>query len=114
MLYELYDEIVNKEEQSVDVYRDTFVKYVRNRPFVVFVKYDDTKEDIYDDFFAKLLRLDNYDREIKFIDIRGKGEENHEKIEEAVELIEEHHDPVQHDRMNIDRDLVIRIDVTQL
>lgn len=114
LLYELYDEIVNKEEQSVDVYRDTFVKYVRNRPFVVFVKYDDTKEDIYDDFFAKLLRLDNYDREIKFIDIRGKGEENHEKIEEAVELIEEHHDPVQYDQMNIDRDLVIRIDVTQL
>lgn len=109
-LYELYDEIVNKEGQPLSTYREKFLKYVRERPFVVFVEYNDTVTEVYDKFLRKNVRLGNYQRDIGFVDIRGTGEDNHEKIEDTINMIEEHHDQIKYKKRTIGRDLTVRFD----
>lgn len=93
-------------------YGDLFTTLVSNKPFVVFVKTEDTPQEVYDAVLMKVLRGTEYDVEVDFVDVRGINRTNHRTIEEAVARLADDYGDLSYDRRTDGRELVVRIDAT--
>lgn len=93
-------------------YAETFVTLATNKPFVVFVKTEDTAQEVYDTVLMKNLRRKEYDADVDFIDVRGINPTNHQTIEEAVSRLNDDYENLSYERRSTDHEMVVRIDAT--
>lgn len=89
-----------------------FATLVSSKPFVVFVKTEDTPQEVYDAVLMKVLRGTEYDVDVDFVDVRGINRTNHRTIEDAVAELEDDYGDLSYDRRTDGRELVVRIDAT--
>ncbi|MFB6215705.1 MAG: hypothetical protein ABEJ72_01870 [Candidatus Aenigmatarchaeota archaeon] len=96
-LRQLYQEMKESEDWKEGNYQEEFVEIVKNEPFSVFVSWTHGKEQVKSKIVNKLLKYKKYGVDVKFIDVRGIGEENKEKIQDAMESLEEQVDNIEYD-----------------
>ncbi len=61
---------------------------------MVFVSSGTSYKEAYTSMMGKALNIDGYMAPLDYIDIRGKGRQARETVEEVDEYIHEHHKPV--------------------
>lgn len=112
--WNLYEKLVTQGTYSTEDYEDIFLRLVKIQPFVVFVKYGDSPNEVYDNVVRKSIMLSDFDIDISFIDIRGMGDKNWATIRQAVDTLEEHHESLAYEEFQDDEELVIRVDPDSL
>lgn len=113
IFWDLYHSLVAEGDYTEDDYENIFLKLVRELPFVVFVKYEDKPQDIYDNVVGKSIAIDSLDY-IQFLDVRGMGERNQAKIHRAIEMLEEYHENIEYEKYETDDELVVRVQPTSV
>lgn len=108
---QVYEEMDENAEYDVGDYDSVFRKMVMNKPFVAYAMDSQSTEELTDIIHGKISRLPNYNIPIPYIDIRGIGTTNHQKIRTAMESIEEEYSEIEYDERVGDRELIVRIDV---
>lgn len=86
-LRELYEEMRQAEEYREGDYSDVFEQIVEHRPFTIFVSGGDQVSDVKQEIYSTIQNRDRHDVNIEFIDVRGMGEENRKKIQQAIRKI---------------------------
>ena len=86
-LRELYEEMRQDEEYREGDYADVFEQIVAHRPFTIFVSSGDQVSDVKQEIYSTVQNRERHDVNIEFIDVRGMGKRNREKIQEAVKRI---------------------------
>jgi len=90
----LYETQVEHGDWSTAKYANAFEELVCDKPFVVFVSSGTSYKEAYTSMMGKALNIDGYMAPLDYIDIRGKGRQARETVEEVDEYIHEHHKPV--------------------
>ena len=86
-LRELYEEMRQDEEYREGDYADVFKQIVAHRPFTIFVSSGDKVSDVKQEIYSTVQNRERHDVNIEFIDVRGMGKRNREKIQQAVKRI---------------------------
>lgn len=103
-----------KEGYGVDSYDSVFRTMILRKPFVAYAKDSQSSEELTDIILGKITRLPNYDIPLPYIDIRGIGRSNHQKIRTAMETVENEHEEIEYDERLGDEELIVRIDADSI
>lgn len=109
-LRQLYEGMSSAEDYREGDYKTAFEEIVTQRPFTVFVSGGQTAPGVAEEIRQKVEERQRYDVRISFIDVRGMGASNREKISDAVEILAEELGDFQVNQMGDEPELVIRID----
>jgi hypothetical protein len=110
----LYQDLVEEGEKSTEEFKSIFSELATDKAFVVFVEEADTAQEIYDQTLMKIIRTKDYEANLDFVDIRGINRQNHETIEECMDILDENHDSLSYTREKYDHELVIRVDASSM
>jgi hypothetical protein len=111
---QVYEEMDESTEHSVSNYDSVFRKMITHKPFVAYAKDSQSASELTDIVRGKIARLPNYDIPLPFIDVRGIGRSNHQKIRAAMESIEEECEKIEYDERVGDEELIVRIDAASI
>jgi hypothetical protein len=114
ILRQIFQEMESQPGYDANNYNSKFRKLVINKPFVVYVNETQSTEELVDIIRGKIKRLPNYDIPLPYIDIRGIGNTNHQKIRQAMETIDDEYDRIEYDERIGGKELVIRIDADSI
>lgn len=106
---QVYAKMESREGDDVDDYDSVFRKLISNKPFVAYARDSQSVEELTDIVLGKIRRLPNYDVPLPYIDIRGIGKSNHQKIRSAMDAVEDEHGSLDYDEEVGDRELIVRI-----
>lgn len=106
----VHETMSQEDEYDVDNYDRVFRVMIDSKPFVAFVESSDSTEEVSDVVVGKIERLPSYDIPIPYIDVGGIGSSNHEKIRDAIELVDERVDGIEYDERVRGDELILRID----
>lgn len=109
-LHELYREMRDEPDYREGDFRDAFEEIVEHQPFTVFVSGGQSVEEIQGEVRDKLERYKRYNVEVRFVDVRGIGYENRQKIEESIERLHDQLDGFHIKLVNDEPERVVRID----
>lgn len=109
LLWETYNQLVKNGAYSVEEYAEIFDTLVPEKPFVVFVKGEDHHTDVYDEVVGKSIRLNNYKIDISFIDIRGKGTDTRDIMDDTLAYFHEHHSSLRYTEEENGDQYIIRL-----
>ena len=109
-LRELYEEMRQDEEYREGDYADVFKQIVAHRPFTIFVSSGDEVSDVKQEIYSTVQNRERHDVNIEFIDVRGMGKRNREKIRQAVKRIAGEAGDFDVSIRNETPELVLRID----
>jgi len=110
----VYDQMDERQEYDVDNYDSVFRKMILGKPFVAYAKDSQSSEELTDIVRGKIARLPNYDIPLPYIDIRGIGRSNHQKIRTAMESVEDERTEIEYDERVGEDELVVRIDADSI
>lgn len=110
---EVYDIVQEDSAYDTNNFDSIFRKMVLNKPFVAYAKDSQSPEELTDIVRGKISRLPNYGIPIPYIDVRGIGGSNHEKIRTTMEAIEKEYDLAYDERVG-ENELIVRIDTASL
>lgn len=108
-LRELYHEMEVSEEYKEGDYADAFEEIVQNKPFTVFVSTSDRVGQVITEVESRLRSYEEYNVQVRFIDIRGIGQRNHDTIRQAVRELEDRHGEFERDRDFRQDEMVVRV-----
>lgn len=111
---ELYHETRGSEDWREGDYQEVFEEIVQNEPFTVFVSSFDTIGEVKSRVRNKLRKYQKYGVEVRFVDVRGIGQQNRETVEEAIQELESEIEGFEYNRSIQDREIVVRIDPTSV
>jgi translation initiation factor 2 alpha subunit (eIF-2alpha) len=109
-LRQLYEEMREEEEYKEGDYAEVFEQIVAHRPFTIFVSNSQQASDVKQEIYSTVRNRERHDVNIEFVDVRGMGSENRQKIQGAVENIAEEVGDFQVDVRNEQPEMVLRID----
>lgn len=109
-LRELYYEMEASEDFVQSDYQDRFEEIIRYEPFTVFVSRYDSNKDILIETRRKLRKYNKYG--VRFVDVRGIGQENIRKIRTVVNRLDNIVENMQYKVKEEESDIRIRIDPT--
>lgn len=109
-LRELYEEMRQEEGYKEGDYAEVFEQIVSHRPFTIFVSSGQSISDVTQEIYSTLQDRERYDIEFEFVDIRGMGQDNRDKIRSAVGRIADEVGDFQVNIRNEEPELVMRID----
>jgi hypothetical protein len=107
---EVYQQMSQDDEYDVDNYDIVFRKLIVNKPFVAYARDNLSSEELTDIIRGKISRLPQYDIPLPYVDVRGIGRSNHEKIRDAMDDLTEEYSDLQYDEKVGDGELIVRID----
>lgn len=113
----LYEDCAKGGEWSDADYRDAFSKYVKDKPFVVFVQSRTMdKDDVYAIGKEKSRKVDKYPGTPQFVDLCGKGDDSKRIIEHSLREFQENHESLQYKRFNQEKwdQYIVRLDTETL
>lgn len=111
---QVYQEMEESPDHSVSNYDSVFRTMIVHKPFVAYAKDSQSASELTDIVLGKIARLPDYDIPLPFIDVRGIGRSNHQKIRAAMESIEERYDSIEYDERIGDDELIVRIDAASI
>lgn len=111
---QVYTEMQDNSEYDVDNYDSVFRKMILRKPFVAYAKDSQSEEELVDIIRGKIARLPSYNMPLPYLDIRGIGNQNHQKIRTAMETIEDEHNEIEYDERLGDDELIVRIDADSI
>lgn len=107
---QVYYEMSEGPEYDIEDYDIVFRKLIINKPFVAYAKDSQSEEELTDIVIGKIKRLSQYDIPLPYIDIRGIGSSNHQKIRAAMDAVNEKFPGAEYDERLGDKELIVRID----
>jgi hypothetical protein len=113
----LYEDCLRSGEWSDGDYRDAFTKYVKNKPFVVFVQSRTMdKDDVYAIAKDKSKRVNKYPGSPQFVDLCGKGDASMSIVERSLREFQDNHENIQYKCFNQEKwdQYIVRIDIETL
>lgn len=113
-LRQLYEEMREEDGYKEGDYAEVFNQIVAHRPFTIFVSTGQQVSDVKDEIYSTVENRERYKVDIEFIDVRGMGQENREKIQEAIKLAADEVGDFQVDVRSERPEMVIRIDPDSL
>jgi len=111
---EVYETMTEREEYDVSNYDSVFRTMISDRPFVAYARESLSENELIDIIRGKINRLPSYDIPLPYIDVRGIGSSNHQKIRTAMETIEEENENIVYDERVGNEELVVRIDADSI
>lgn len=108
-LRQLYEELREEEEYEEGDYAEVFEQIVAHRPFTIFVSSSQQVSDVKQEIYSTVQNRERHDVNVEFIDVRGMGSENREKIQEAVRRIAEESGDFEVDIRSERPEMVLRI-----
>jgi len=102
------------EPESESEYQTLFKEIIKNQPFTVFVGTHESVSEIIGKVKQRVRQKQQYRVEYDFVDIRGIGDANREKIEQAIESLQERADSFEHDTISESPDMVARIYLSEV
>jgi len=108
-LRELYKEMREEEAYREGDFAEAFKQIVEHRPFTIFVSSGDQVSDVKQEIYSTIQNRERHDVKIEFIDIRGMGSENREKIRGAMERIVDEVGDFEAVIQNEEPEMVVRI-----
>lgn len=109
-LRQLYEQMRAEDDYREGEYADVFEQIVNHRPFTIFVSSSQQPSDVKQEIYSSVKNKDRFDMDVEFIDVRGIGHDNRQKIEEALKRITEEVGDFDISVRKEDPELVIRID----
>lgn len=106
---DVYETMAGHDEYDVSNYDSVFRMMISNRPFVAYARESLSENELADIIRGKINRLPNYEIPLPYIDIRGIGNSNHQKIRTAMETVTEENEDIEYDERVGDEELVVRI-----
>lgn len=95
-------------------YDSVFRKMILRKPFVAYAMNTQSEEELMDIVLGKISRLSNYDIPLPYIDVRGIGKSNHQRIRNVMEMIETEYEEIEYDERVGDEELVVRINADSI
>lgn len=111
---EVYETMVEFDEYDASNYDSVFRTMISKRPFVTYARESLSENELTDIIRGKINRLPEYEIPLPYIDVRGIGRSNHQKIRTAMETIEEEHESIEYDERVGNEELVVRIDANSI
>lgn len=111
---EVYETMAENEEYDVSNYDSVFRTMISKRPFVAYARESLSEIELTDIIRGKINRLPSYDIPLPYIDVRGIGRSNHQKIRTAMETIEAESGGIEYDERVGNEELVVRIDADSI
>ena len=108
-LRELYNELKEEEDWKEGQYQEVFDEIVKNEPFTVFVSREDMTSDVEREIINKISKYQRYTVDIDFVDVRGMGHRNREKVRDAINSIESEANHFEYKILNDETEIVVRI-----
>jgi hypothetical protein len=109
-LRQLYEEMREEEDYKEGDYAEVFEQIIVQRPFTIFISSSQQASDVKREIYSTVQNRKRHDVNVEFIDVRGMGKENRQKIQDAVERIAEEASDFQVDVRNERPEMVLRID----
>lgn len=106
----LYERMRRRDDYKEGDYASVFEQIVAQRPFTVFVSDSQTASDVEEEIYSKLRSRKRHDVDVEFVDVRGIGRENREKIQAAVSRVADECGEFQLSERSDWPELVLRID----
>jgi hypothetical protein len=110
----VYEEMAADPEYDIDDYDSVFRTMIRQKPFVAYASTSQSASELADIVSGKIRRFPGYDIPLPYIDVRGLGRSNHEKIRTAMDEIEEGYDGIEYDERVGDEELIVRIEAESI
>lgn len=98
---------LHKNMEEEEKFEERFDEIVRYLPFTVFVSRWNNKKDVMIELRRKLLKYNKYS--VRFVDVRGIGEQNIDKIQKVVTRLDEELDSLEYSERERDEELRVRI-----
>ena len=111
---QVYQKMGREPQYDVDDYDSVFRKMILHKPFVAYAMNSQSEKELLDIVLGKISRLSDYDIPLPYVDVRGIGKSNHQKIRNVMEAVEEQHEGVKYDERVGDEELVVRIDAQSI
>lgn len=111
---QLFNDLQSAENTDEREYQKLFEEVVNNQPFTVFVGVSDTIPAIKGDVKQRMRQKQQYRVDFDFIDVRGIGDRNRDKITRAVGQLEKEADEFEHETISTNPDMVERIYINDL
>jgi len=111
---EVYREMEEDAAYDVDDFDVAFRKLIRNKPFVAYAHNRQSEEELTDIVRGKIDRHGQYDVPLPYIDVRGIGRQNHQKIREVMATIDDEYEDLEYDEHVGDDELIARIDASTI
>lgn len=109
-LRKLYERMRERGDYKEGDYARVFGQIVAQRPFTVFVSDSQTASDVKGEIYSKLRSRERHDVDVEFVDVRGIGQDNRDKIKTAVSRMADECGEFQLSERNDWPELVLRID----
>jgi len=110
-VYERMDEL---DEFDVDDYDTVFRRLITHKPFVAYVQNSQPVEELEDIVRGKLNRLSQYDVPLPYVDVRGIGRSNHQKIRAVMDTLDAEFSDLEYDERLGDGELIARIEADSI
>ncbi len=107
---QVYEKMEENSEYDVDNYDSVFRTMISDKPFVAYAMDSQSATELEDIVLGKIKRLPDYDIPLPYLDIRGIGRANHQKIRTVMETIEDEFAEIKYDERVGDGELIVRID----
>lgn len=111
---QIFQKMGSNPDYNTNNYKSVFRELVISKPFVVYVNETQSTEELVDVIRGKITRLPNDDIPLPYLDIRGIGRTNHQKIRQAMENINDEYNRIEYDERLGGEELVIRIDADSI
>lgn len=103
-LRELYQRMSQSEGYKEGDFRKKFNEIVMNEPFSVFVSHSEPESNILSKVKQKLRKYKKYGVRVDFVDVRGIGEYNVEKIENVMNKLDNELESIKYTELEDDKE----------
>lgn len=108
-IHELFEDLRSQDDTDERDFVELFDEIVNNQPFTVFVGGYDKVHAVREKVKHRMRQKKQYGVDFSFIDVRGIGEDNREKIRKVIEGLEEEADEFRSETISEQPDMVERI-----